>query len=525
MVVTFIGGCRPSDPTQPRADQAPAEETVAVQADRELAERLSAANEAYQCGQCDRAAELLTPLMIENPDHQELMMLVARVEAKRGKVAKALAIAEGIAEGDSKLRSPAIAFCVDAASKLDDPGRHERALRRWLEANPNLAEPSRRLWWLFMKQGRTFEAAQVADRLVFLGQANLPQLRSLVFRGQTISRPQHAGGTDSKASGKERFQPGQGRARHDFSIGDYQKARAELEAALAPDSPTRPINTASARALLGRVLAELQDDAAFLEWYSSRDSSLEVYDDYWFAIGSYHFDHGQYESAIHALLQALSRNSADLITYQRIQQSLKALQRDELSDAFEAKAAIIHESRELTKQLEGSPDRELLREIGNHLLSVGRPLESLRWTELSLPVTATPQLTQINQQRRRLQSVPELRQMMLEDAMVGLSPSQFKLQPIVSKGLQPEQNFNWSVEPKEQLSVRVDDVASQRGLKFQWRQATETDLSSIALYESLGGGVGVIDFDADGRPDLYFAQGAGDPPELHGVQSNQLFRN
>ncbi|KLU05597.1 hypothetical protein RISK_002229 [Rhodopirellula islandica] len=487
---------------------------------------LSVATTAFECGECDRAAELLTPLMIEHPDDQELLLLAARVEAKRGKWAKSLAMAESIAEGDSKLRSPAIAVCVNAASKLNDPRRYEKMLRRWVEANPNQVEPFHRLWRHYTRHGRTFEAARVADRLVFQGQANLQQLQSLVFRGQSVFRLANASGDKDQPLIEQHLKPGQGRARHYYSIGEFQQARTELESALAEGSPTRPVNIASASALLGRVLAELQAEAAFLEWYASRDSSWETYDDYWFAIGSYHFDQGQYESAIHALLEALRRNSADLVTYQRIQQSLKALQRNEQSDAFEAKAAIIHEARELAKQLDAeAPDSQRLSEIGNHLLDVGRPLESLRWTELSLPATASVQLAQINQQRRRLQSVPELRQMMLEDAMVSLSPSQFELQPIATATPVRDERFTWSAAPTPNGKLMVQDVAAERGLSFQWYQAEQADLSSIALYESLGGGVGVIDFDADGRPDLYFAQGSGDPPELHGTRSNQLFRN
>ncbi|WDQ14917.1 FG-GAP-like repeat-containing protein [Rhodopirellula sp. P2] len=528
--VLLFAGCAPSvskkTSMEDASDNDSSGQRTPVVEEGDTSGPLSVATEAFEHGDCDRAAELLTPLMIEHPEDQELLLLAARVEAKRGKWAKSLAIAESVAESNTKLQRPAIAVCVNAASKLNDPRRYEEMLRRWAEANPNQVEPYHRLWRLFMKHGRTFEAARVADRLVFRGQANLQQLQSLVFRGQSVPRLAKASGRNDRFLTETDFRPGHGRARHSFSNGEFQKARAELESALAPDSTTRPVNIASAKALLGRVLVELQDDAAFLEWYSTREPSWEIYDDYWFAIGSYHVDHGQHESAMHALLEALRRNSADLVTYQRIQRTLKALQRNEQSDAFEAKAAIIHESRQLVKQLDHrTPDSQLLKDIGNHLLDVGRPLESLRWTELSLPETAAIPLAQIKQQRRRLQGVSGLRQMMLEDAMVNLSPSQFELQPIASATPAREERFTWSTTPNSDLLVSVDDVATERGLNFQWYQAEQADLSSIALYESLGGGVGVIDYDADGRPDLYFAQGAGDPPKLHGTRSNQLFRN
>ena len=41
----------------------------------------------------------------------------------------------------------------------------------------------------------------------------------------------------------------------------------------------------------------------------------------------------------------------------------------------------------------------------------------------------------------------------------------------------------------------------------------------------LGGGVAVLDYDNDGAPDLYLAQGNGDPPEFKGTRSNQLMQH
>ena len=41
----------------------------------------------------------------------------------------------------------------------------------------------------------------------------------------------------------------------------------------------------------------------------------------------------------------------------------------------------------------------------------------------------------------------------------------------------------------------------------------------------MGGGIAVIDYDLDGWPDLYLAQGSGDPPTDACTRSNVLFRN
>lgn len=518
--LTLVVGCHRPDTNAPATEDATLDNATAS------IDPLSDAQVAFESGDYDLASNLLRSLMIARPDDVNTIWLAARVEAKRQNLSRALDLAETVSETDWPSQNEVIDFCVKTASDLADHRRYEQALRRSIAANPTKPEGYHRLWQHFIRQGRTFEAAQVADLLTDRGQANTDQLESLIFRGQSYPRRFTGSETEQTSQLSSQFEPGEGRARYYFSIGDFRNAREELETSLADNSSNPPVNVASAKALLGRVLAELQADDDFLKWHTSKKPSWEVYDDYWFAVGSYHFDHGRYESAIHALLQALRRNTADLVTYQRIQQSFKALQQDERSEAFEARAAIVNESRETLKSLGRDPgNKELAEKISGQLLELGRPLESLRWAELSVPTTASRQLTQINQQRQRLRGVPGLRQMMAEDAMFNLAPSQFDLQPLATTGTAGNEQLSWSSTANANVEISVRDVASEMGLEFQWYQGEEVDLSSIALYESLGGGVGVIDYDADGNPDLYFAQGSGDPPELRGTRPNQLFRN
>ncbi len=516
----LVGGCHRPDTNTPATEDATLEDATAP------IDPLSSAQAAFDRGDYDLASSLLRSCMIAQPDDVETIWLAARAEAKRDNLSRALDLAETITESDRPLQNDVIDFCVQTASDLDDHRRYEQALRRSIAANPTQPKGYHRLWQHFIRHGRTFEAAQVADLLTDRGQANADQLESLIFRGQSYPRKFIGSEGEQTSQLSNHFEPGEGRARYYFSVGDFLSARKELESSLADNSSNPPINVASAKALLGRVLAELQADEDFLKWHSLRKPSWEVYDDYWFAVGSHHFDHGRYESAIHSLLQALRRNTADLVTYQRIQQSFKALQQNERSEAFAARAAIVNESRETLKSLGLDPGNdELAEKISGHLLELGRPLESLRWAERSLPKTASRQLAQIGQQRQRLRGVPGLRQMMAEDAMFNLVPSQFDLQPLATKGTKETDELSWSAKANANVDIRVRDVASEVGLEFKWYQGEEVDLSSIALYESLGGGVGVIDYDADGNPDLYFAQGSADPPELRGTRPNQLFRN
>ena len=68
-------------------------------------------------------------------------------------------------------------------------------------------------------------------------------------------------------------------------------------------------------------------------------------------------------------------------------------------------------------------------------------------------------------------------------------------------------------------------MASEVGLDFQWFKDVEIDLVSIPIHELPGGGIAVLDYDLDGWPDVYLAQGSGEPPTDKCTRPSLLFRN
>ncbi|MDG2220221.1 MAG: FG-GAP-like repeat-containing protein [Rubripirellula sp.] len=73
-------------------------------------------------------------------------------------------------------------------------------------------------------------------------------------------------------------------------------------------------------------------------------------------------------------------------------------------------------------------------------------------------------------------------------------------------------------------TVRFAQQASERGLVHETKFAETPGVSGHSIYQSVGGGVGVIDFDLDGWPDLAVAVLDGHPLQLDSAP-NRLFRN
>ncbi|MCP4170572.1 MAG: tetratricopeptide repeat protein [Fuerstiella sp.] len=71
------------------------------------------------------------------------------------------------------------------------------------------------------------------------------------------------------------------------------------------------------------------------------------------------------------------------------------------------------------------------------------------------------------------------------------------------------------------------EEASAAGLDFSYINGGRPNEGTERLLETLGGGVGVIDYDKDGLPDLYFPQGGSWPivPAATAASADQMFRN
>src|SRR5271166_5099850 len=81
------------------------------------------------------------------------------------------------------------------------------------------------------------------------------------------------------------------------------------------------------------------------------------------------------------------------------------------------------------------------------------------------------------------------------------------------------------VEESEGPAI-LTDVTERTGIKFVYRNGEEAN--HLTIFESVGGGVGVIDFDGDGLMDLFFPGGGGfdgsNGKEIVG-QPCKLYRN
>lgn len=495
------------------------------------ADRIRLGVEASQKGDFDRVTELLRPLVVKDPGDVEVLFHMANAQAALGDLESAISLLDQIPIDHPEAGFPALGvsagWCLEA-------GKFEQAEMRYrkvLQINPNVSLARRQLAYLLNRQGRRFEAADFVRQLCRDGDVMIDELYSLISISDSIHDEP---GTQPSDGTRPYFPIGaMGRARNDFTLQQYQDAADEIRPRLESNEAID-----SEIAFYGRALVEAQDDASLADWLGRVDDSTRQFPDYWAALGAYLIREAQFESGVVALAEALRLDPTDTRSIRRMFQGLRSLGREEEAERWIERHGTLNRILRASDQIAADPDSNLdqYQTLADDLESVGRSLESVLWR--SIAAAKSPdggdRLSELGKQLKRLladsDGTPDQNQRWCGSDFSGLPLPEF---PASIASASPRGKAIASAQggPADNASqpqttrARFRDVAELMGLDHAYLVGKTPRRKRFAMYQTFGGGVAVIDFDVDGEPDLYLAQGAADAETFVADQSDQLYRN
>ena len=478
-------------------------------------DHVTAANQQLELGNWEAASELAYLALVESPDDLDATIIAAKAEAGRGNHQIALDLLTP-ADLSSRLGRQVVDLDINLHLAMNEEWEAADALLNALGVYPQEDRWRVQAWTLLNACGRRQEASVQASWLCRAGKASRQQLESLV--SCTVAYPL----PDIRGISEKSFTAGLGKARGYYTLQDYRKALDELRDVRFAKYSTRPASLA----LEGRLLTELQRFDQVPGWFARYDSNVQRFNDYWAAVGTYLFDQREYASSVMALLRAIALDPTDRVSVQRMSRGLAGLKRSEDSDQFRYRGTQLAKCEQKLKEVFESSDLAgSVRDLQGLLLELGRPFEAIGWTLLG--TTSERQKILIDQQRQLLLQRPEVLSMASVSGKLGLQARDFgdlaNLDELM--GRKKKQIELDRKTFKVEVLPRLSDVAEEVGLEFQWYPDSDVKSDPIPIHESLGGGIGVLDYDLDGWPDLYLAQGSGEPPSGQCTRSNKLFVN
>lgn len=393
----------------------------------------------------------------------------------------------------------------------------EAFLHRALDVDPDDIVANNQLAYLLGVQGRCFEAAPHLLRVVRQGQATLHHLVLLGATEPVIADPVLV--ERCLAAVPDDPLPQLGGVRTALVEHDPERARQLLQE-IVRSAPGQ----LEAQARLGTIWLETSPDQ-FSSWHASLPTTADRHPEIWNVRGLRAQQDGQADVAIRCFWEAVRLDPDHRGALYHLGQLLQAAGDAALAKRCLERAASLQTlAAVLDNAYERPDDTRQMRKAATVTEELGRHWEAWAWARLALRTRPDT--------RWAAEAVERLGKRLPRDVATRTEPA---LNPALQADLSHYPLPAWHAPPASLAdaadaplpAVAFTDDAAVAGVDFVFYNGQDLHGGTTRMVETIGGGgVGVVDFDLDGWPDLVFTQGGPWPPDPGQTRYlNRLFRN
>jgi tetratricopeptide (TPR) repeat protein len=508
LAVLAVGCSRESKPNQASVDPEIPSETSE--------EKLRGAFDLMQQGQPDKALEVVQQVLMVAPDDIVALRLAVDIQSQRDQLCEAGDLAVRVAELEPALAPSMLVRAFDFHLRCKKFDVAESDLKRAVAANPNVPQVHRLLAQLLNAQGRRIEASQHVRELIRLRDIQPNELLSLIdLRGPFLLA---SFGEIANSLPTSLFSVGEVRLAYASAREDPEKHLKTLDEVIEQF----PGSTAAA-ALKCRILADTDQFAKLAAVFTQLPSGIEQQAEYWFAWGVMLAHQGQDREAVRAFSEAIRRDPTD-------RESLRAMIASCLSLEETERALFLRErlsELDLIFRVARDADQEQARWISKTLEAHVRPWEATAWLMQAAQIagdvaSVIPELDQRHTAIVAWEQNGTKEQLLTArlDQLLGFKADKW---PMPDRNAIPVLS-NAPSEAFVQSDTKFIDIATQVGIDTTFHSGFPLDGKPFSTYQVNGGGLAALDYDLDGRCDVYVVQSDGDPQVERGSVANQMYR-
>jgi len=304
---------------------------------------------------------------------------------------------------------------------------------------------------------------------------------------------------------------------HAWQHHQWDAARSHYEAALAVRS-----DLSDAHARLGRILCELDDEAAFMQWHRALPLAVRSLAETWAARGDWAIRHADISGAIRCYWEAARRDPMNRRAHHQLGIALTTIGEPSTAAPFQLRHEGLQRSLLAAKQYAGSPSYEASLRCLSTCRENQQLWEAWGWARIIRKqfAGAVEDVLDIPQPSAEEPRVAFAAQPALHvDLSRFAVPGWMDIQPVKLK------STTSLASRKNSGSIHFVNDTSQAGLHFQYVNGDSIPGPGMRTFQFTGGGVGVLDYDRDGWPDLYFTQGGNWPLDDPNPPADVLYRN
>ncbi len=409
----------------------------------------------------------------------------------------------------------------EAAFRLGQLREAEEAFKRVLELNPNLVSANKSMVHLLQVQARSWETLPYLKNLVRQGTFIADELLMVGMIGDLhVSDPQLLGKALKNSPDDVTIQFGDAQQ---LWMNNKRQAAYELARRIVTVQPKH----SAAQSLIGKALLAEHRFEELAMWFQNLPPSVLDYPEIWFVRGTWALEYGDETGATRCFLEVLARFPEHPEASYLLSQTFAKLKEEELSARFRDQAGSLAKVGFLLKDLQNAPNSDLIDQLSLELEKLGRHLEAFAWCSL---------LTRFDKVEWAEERMNRLLPMVLSSTdFTSEAHSPLRGIQVDSYSLPVPTIHPYSKKENEKLAstkIRFEDVAEELNLDFHYFNSMNAEVGLEHIFQTTGGGVAALDYDQDGRTDLYLGNGTVlpessstvnqlDDPQYHDV----LFRN
>jgi len=480
------------------------------------------AKEALAQGELARAEKLALLLARRSGQGASGNLLAAEAAIKLGRPHDAVAYYEKIPDDGSPTAIQAMLtqgdLLLNTLFQLTDA---ERAYRRILQREPHELAAHYRIAYVLGLQGRSWEAAPHRLELI-RGDRREPIQLVLLALSDTAEENSHLIDDYVQASPED---PGALTARAWLHLRheEFDSARRLLEKVTS----TEP-HSMTSQAWLGRTLLDRPAED-FLQWHQRLPPDADLHPDIWYTRGRWALANSQPRVAARCFWESVRLDPEYLAANFHLGAVLASLGEVQASEMFRRRARLLGDYTIAAKSYQSKNTPANAKTAAQLAEELGLLWEAWGWWQVFNQLA--PGQAQVVEKIMRLRTeLDQLDPTVLRRSVPRVNPAnQFDMQSYPRPEWGRSSSPTGSSKPIQSTSaapVKFSDQAASAGIQFQFRNGSLPDSLGDFMFEMSGGGVGVLDYNSDGWPDLYLTQGCDWPPRPdQTVYLDKLYRN
>ena len=444
-----------------------------------------------------RAEVLAGELLQIEPLSEFNVMLMAQSLTNAGRVESAEPLYDQISTEDPQLHFLAIYSKAVQAFSEGHVRNAEHLLRKTLDLNPRHLDASRKLAYLMRVEGRIWESEAPVREMVRQGNIRNDHLSMLGSHAVILDEPLFI--HKCLTAFPDDPLPRLGEATLHLLRNRDQAAEVLLKE-IIQSAP----HLYAAQAGLGGLLADQQRDAEFLTWNQTLPPEADQHPQIWYVRGRFLNRKHRHAEAARCFAETLSRSPNHVEATYLLSQSLQACGKSDIALRAAQRSERLAAAETTMSTLAHGINLEEMKKAATQLAGLQRYWEAAAMCHLVVEGMSS----------RELWAEVGLKEYLalLHDDVT------FKPGSLPIKGIQLDDwplpdwsntragTFSGQLPVSESWITFVEN-ASETGLKFQYHNGSLQPKGLEHIFETTGGGVAVLDIDADRWPDLWLAQG------------------